>query len=81
MKDRNLVLTAGRKLKGKIKISEEFTEKDREARKNLAGYALKNSKQPSESYKLSNYRVYLIEFDTFRAMYKTQRLSRWKRMC
>jgi len=44
LKEKNLILKAGRKLKGKVRISEEFTEKDRNARKHLAEFAQKQSK-------------------------------------
>ena len=42
--DRNLVLSASRKIKGKVKISEEFTEKDKLARKHLVEFAKQSSK-------------------------------------
>ena len=45
IKDKNQVLQAGRKLTGKVKISEEFTEMVKIARKNLAEFAKKNSKK------------------------------------
>ena len=46
LKEKNQVLLAGRKLTGgKVKISEEFTENVKIARKNLAEFAKKNSKQ------------------------------------
>ena len=45
LKEKNQVLQAGRKLTGKVKISEEFTENVKIARKNLAEFAKKNSKQ------------------------------------
>ena len=44
LKDKNIVLQAGRKYKGKEKISEEFTETDKIARKHLAEFARKQSK-------------------------------------
>ena len=44
LKDRNLVLSASRKIKGKVKISEEFTEKDKLARKHLVEFAKQSSK-------------------------------------
>ena len=45
LKDKNQVLLAGRKQSGKVKISEEFTEIVKTARKNLAEFAKKNSKK------------------------------------
>ena len=45
MKDRNLVLQAGRKYKGRVKILEEFTERDRISRKSLAEFAQEKSKK------------------------------------
>ena len=45
LKDKNRVLQAGRKQSGKVKISEEFTENVKSARKNLAEFAKKNSKK------------------------------------
>ena len=44
LKDKNMVLKAGRKNKGKVKITEEFTERDKIARKHLAEFAKKQSK-------------------------------------
>ena len=44
LKDKNIVLQAGRKYKGKEKISEEFTDVDKIARKHLAEFARKQSK-------------------------------------
>ena len=49
LKEKNQVLQAGRKLTGKVKISEEFTENVKIARKNLAEFAKKNSKQTKYS--------------------------------
>lgn len=45
LKDKNQVLQAGRKINGRVKISEEFTERMKAARKNLAEFAKKNSKK------------------------------------
>ena len=63
LKDKNTVLKSGRKLKGKVKISEEFTEKDRNARKHLADYAKKNSKSTKQErilkFHLSNLYAFL----------------------
>ena len=44
LKDKNIVLQAGRKYKGKEKILEEFIETDKIARKHLAEFARKQSK-------------------------------------
>ena len=45
LRDRNFVLQKGRKLKGKVKIFEEFTEKVKLARKNLSEFARNKSKE------------------------------------
>ena len=45
LKDRNIVLKAGRQLKGSVKISEEFTENVKIARKHLAAFARQQSRE------------------------------------
>ena len=45
LKDRNSVLKAGRQMKGSVKISEEFTERVKNGRNNLAAFARQQSKQ------------------------------------
>jgi len=52
IKEKNQVLQAGRKLNGKVKISEEFTEQVKVARKKLADFAKKNSKQTKSRWAL-----------------------------
>ena len=42
--DRNLVLGAGRKLKGNVKISEEWTESTKNKRKHLIAFARQEAK-------------------------------------
>ena len=45
LKDRNLVLNAGRKSKGNVKIAEVFTEKVKNSRNHLAAFARQKSRQ------------------------------------
>jgi len=58
LKDRNAVLKAGRQMKGSVKISEEFTERVKNGRNNLAAFARQQSKQIKTRWALQEDKLY-----------------------
>jgi len=58
LKDRNIVLTAGRQSKTGVKISEEFTENVKNARKQLAAFARQKSRETKSRWALQEDKLY-----------------------
>jgi len=56
--DRNLVLGAGRKLKGNVKISEEWTESTKNKRKHLIAFARQEAKLSKKRWALQGSKLY-----------------------